>query len=343
MSKKPGNPEKAKKWKESADLAAKRRSVSIGDSRALFDSLSSILPPQKPKPIGPQSDTDLNDSRLLMLTKWKALSDIDERWLWLDPRNRPEGDLTLKWPWPWNLPTSPLPCELAATTDPSCVLMLADLVDKGVGLGFGWSARNVSLLSVAAKASNNEAVSMLLSKGADPDLAPFNGETPLMLLLSPLRRRVKSFSDTLATLNVLLSSGADTGLKNVNGENVLFYAARAVADDESLVLSLLKAGVPVCANKSGEHPAFVASSLGNYEALVSFCEAGHPPPSTTDAIAVARDRKKKAMELLSPASNAAVASVRFALFDRCISYLEGLAIGAGAECPKKTRQRSRSV
>lgn len=99
------------------------------------------------------------------------------------------------------------------------------LIDYGANIN-SRTFNSTTALSYACKYNiNNNVIEILLKKGADPNLACYFGDTPLMHILHLAENDVAIKATTL-----LLSYGADPDLKNNNNVNSLMLAANRCSE-----------------------------------------------------------------------------------------------------------------
>jgi ankyrin repeat protein len=111
----------------------------------------------------------------------------------------------------------------------------------------------------AAKVSDVTTMSLLLDKGADPNLRLRNQNTALMVAASRQGRNAGPEENTIAAMKLLIDRGADPNLVNDNGETALHIA---VARGDALVRFLAENGTRLdIKDKFGRTPLDVAMGV----------------------------------------------------------------------------------
>jgi hypothetical protein len=152
---------------------------------------------------------------------------------------------------------------------------------RSVRFNFNFSLESgKSPLTLSLEMLPDEAVEIFLSRGADPNYVPVDGNSPLNIACVVNRRW-----DTLSTVELLLNYGASPNAKSGNGirvfDNIL---GNYSADDFSLVMLLISRGASIPKKnmdvlerivKTGNLPLLkLFVSGGNYEKS-DFLEHGH--------------------------------------------------------------------
>jgi len=158
-------------------------------------------------------------------------------------------------------------------------------------------ATDMSGLAFAVQNGNRDMVNVLLSAGANPNLANTRGETPLMylgglatselvdtLLSAGADVNARDQSGATALINLagsgsfevfkrLLDAGARIDVEDNDGHTVLMNAAQN--EDPQLLRHLLKAGLNLSAkNQNGETALMIAARSGKADSLKALIDAG---------------------------------------------------------------------
>jgi len=121
-----------------------------------------------------------------------------------------------------------------------------------------------TLLTLAARQGQAEAVRELLRRGADADRRGLAGNTPL---------GAAALGGHDLVVQELLRAGADPELWSAQGQGPLHLAARE--GHVRVVKTLLAAGAkPMAWNHAGRHPLAEAASTGHIPAMAALLEAG---------------------------------------------------------------------
>ena len=112
----------------------------------------------------------------------------------------------------------------------------------------------------AAQASDVESMRLLLAAGADPDLATFDGTTPLMVSAGIGWRG--NFSQTapdswMTAVHFLMEIGADVNAVDTNGYTAL-HGAAALGNDEMVEFLVARGAAVDAINEAGNSPADMA-------------------------------------------------------------------------------------
>ena len=112
----------------------------------------------------------------------------------------------------------------------------------------------------AAQASDVESMRLLLAAGADPDLATFDGTTPLMVSAGIGWRG--NFSQTapdswMTAVHFLMEIGADVTAVDTNGYTAL-HGAAALGNDEMVEFLVARGAAVDAINEAGNSPADMA-------------------------------------------------------------------------------------
>jgi ankyrin repeat protein len=116
-------------------------------------------------------------------------------------------------------------------------------------------ANDVTSLFVAALAEDPQVVGLLLTHGADVDLADIEGNTALCV--------AAAWKPNLETLNLLLENGADVNHQNAQGDTALHLAVREAVVSNSydieIVDALIAGGAALdVENEKGQSPLDLA-------------------------------------------------------------------------------------
>jgi uncharacterized protein len=147
----------------------------------------------------------------------------------------------------------------------SCALgrteRVAELLEADVALANSHSADGFTGLGLACFFRHPETATLLLHRGADPNLAASNG-----LRVAPLHSAIAAGVPELASL--LLSHGADPSARESSGITPLHTAAAVGSRD--MIAKLLAAGAdPSAKTNDGKTPADLARQYGHPEVAES--------------------------------------------------------------------------
>jgi ankyrin repeat protein len=164
--------------------------------------------------------------------------------------------------------TGESPLHLACLT--ACLTGYSEAVDALVAHGADMRLRmrlsrgtvaipgGVTALHIAAINGPIEILSLLLSRGSDPNWATHDGTT--VLSLATLRDDPNTMREALL---VLVAAGADLNHQDNEGQTVLHHAVQAHSVSEEVIQFLLERGAdPHVTDKSGQKPSDAATRAG---------------------------------------------------------------------------------
>jgi ankyrin repeat protein len=111
-------------------------------------------------------------------------------------------------------------------------------------ISYIYGVRTATLLHIAARKSQPNAVDFLLKNGADPNLTDYSGNTPLLAVINHGEN-----ADALRVVNALLKGRADPNLKSRNGYYTPLISA-AMLSESKIVQALLISGADVRATNN---------------------------------------------------------------------------------------------